>query len=238
MVMRKLVVLGMMLGVAGAATAGDGSSLFKSGQANPPPVVNSKGEEIASSSACNVANISFIAVQTPKTKQFQVHDIVTIVVNETSQTNAQGENKVSRAAAIQGEIKDWLQLNGNHLHLTPNMNVRAEDPKLSATLNQTIDNAGSAVRQDSFLTKIAAHVVDVKPNGNLLLEAKKFQKIDDEEISMTLTGEVRPADVAADDSVNSQNVAELTVTKMTKGVTRDGTKMGWMERLVNWLNPF
>ena len=236
--MRKLAAMTLILGVAAAATAGDGSSLFKSGQTTPPPVVNSKGEEIASSSACSVANLSFIAVQTPKTKQFQVHDIVTIVVNETSQTNATGENKVAKSAAIQGEIKDWLQLNGNHLHLTANQNVRSNDPKLNATLDQTVDNQGSAMRQDSFLTKIAAEVFDVKPNGVLVLEAKRFIKYDDEEISMQLTGNVRPADVAADDTVNSSNVSELTVTKTTKGVTRDGTKMGWVERLVNWLNPF
>jgi flagellar L-ring protein precursor FlgH len=236
--MRKFVALGLILGVAAVATAGDGSSLFKSGATNAPPVLNSKGEEVASTSACSVANLSFISVTTPKTKQFQVHDIVTIVVNETSQTNATGENKVNKSAAIQGEIKDWLQLNGNHLHMTANQNVRSNDPKLNATLDQTIDNQGSAVRQDSFLTSIAAEVIDVKPNGILVLEAKRFIKYDDEEITMLLTGNVRPADVAANDSVNSQNVSDLTVTKTTKGVTRDGTRMGWMERLVNWLNPF
>ena len=236
--MWKLMAAGVVLAVTAVAAADDGSSLFKSGKTNPAPVLNSKGEEIGSTSACSVANLSFIAVQTPKTKQFQVHDIVTIVVNETSQTNAQGENTISKASAIQGEIKDWLQLSGNHLHLSANQNVRADDPKLSANLTQNIDNKGTATRQDSFLTKIAAEVIDVKPNGVLVVEAKRFIKYDDEEITMLLTGNVRPADVAADDTVNSQNVSELTVTKTTKGVTRDGSKMGWMERLVNWINPF
>ncbi len=234
--MRKFAALGMILGVAAVALAGDGSSLFKSGATNAPPVLNSKGEEVASTSACNVANLSFIAVQTPKTKLFQVHDIVTIVVNETSQSNATGESTVAKSAAIKGEIKDWLQLTSGDL--LASKSIRANDPKLDASLSQNIDNKGTAVRQDSFLTKIAAEVIDVKPNGVLVLEAKRFIKYDDEEITMMLTGNVRPADVAADDSVNSQNVADLTVTKSTKGVTRDGSKLGWLAKIVTWLNPF
>ncbi len=97
---------------------------------------------------------------------------------------------------------------------------------------------GDVERKDSFLTKIAATIVDVKPNGNLVLEAKRYIQTDEEKISMTLTGTVRPADVAVDNSVSSSNVADLAVTKTTKGIARDGQKRGWLVRLFQAISPF
>jgi len=78
----------------------------------------------------------------------------------------------------------------------------------------------------------------VKPNGTLVIEARRFIQMDDEKITMTLTGMVRPDDISIINTVNSTSVADLVVTKKTEGVARNAAKQGWLIRLVQAINPF
>ena len=142
------------------------------------------------------------------------------------------------------ELKEWIQLqrmgrdDGRRLKLRPDAGIAATTPSIDVSAKGEFAGEGDVERKDSFLTKIAAKVVDVKPNGNLVLEAKRYIQTDDEKISMTLTGMVRPADVAVDNTVSSTNVADLAVTKTTSGIARDGQKRGWLVRLLHAISPF
>jgi flagellar L-ring protein precursor FlgH len=234
--MRQIMATVLLLLVAGTLTAGDGSSLLKSGKSTPPPVLNDRGVEITPTSQPTVANVSMIAVEKPKFKEFKIHDIVTIVVNESSQSNTNTEGKIDRKGTAAGQITDWVKFTGGHMGIANS--VAANPPSLAGTTTENVDNKGTATRSDSYQTKIAATIIDVKPNGTLVIQAQKSVKMDDEEISMTLTGIIRPGDIAADNTVVSSSVAELATCKTTKGIGRDGQKMGWLVKLLSFLNPF
>jgi len=238
--MRIVTAVVMLMFLAGTALAG--GSLLKDGKRAPEVVINEKGEEVTSRVTPTVSSTSLIAVKKPKTKKFEVHDIITIIVREESRSRNEADAEVDKEASLKIELAEWIRFKksrgGMMRKLAPDAGVAAGAPTIDLKVKGKFDNEADVARKDSFLTKIAAKVVDVKPNGNLVLEAKRFIQTDEEKISMTLTGTVRPADVAVDNSVSSTNVADLAVTKTTKGMARDGQKRGWLVRLFQAISPF
>ena len=219
--------------------AGDGSSLLKLGKTAPAPLVNEKGEEVpnpAAASPPTVATTSPIAVEKPKVRKFAVHDIVTVIVREESSSKAQATAKTEKSLEANADLKEWLKFHNGRI--IPDTGIAELNPKVDVSMDRAYEGKGNTERKDSFLTKIAAAVIDVKPNGNIVVEAKRFVKNDDEEITLTLTGTIRPQDVAIDNTVNSTSVADLVVSKSTKGIARDGQKRGWLARLLDLINPF
>ena len=238
--MRMATAMTVVLLLAGTALAG--GSLFKDGKTAPEVLVNEKGEEVTSRGTPTVSSTSLIAVKKPKTRKFEVHDIITIIVREESNSKSEADASTAKEASLNAELKEWIQFKtergGKSRKLIPDAGIAATTPTIDVSAKAEFEGEGDVARKDSFLTKIAATVVDVKPNGNLVLEAKRFIQTDDEKISMTLTGMVCPTDVGVDNTVSSTNVADLAVTKATSGIARDGQKRGWLVRLLHAISPF
>ena len=79
----------------------------------------------------------------------------------------------------------------------------------------------------------------MKPNGTLVLQARKTIKTDEEEQQFILSGLCRAEDVSTDNTISSMQIFDLELQKnhkgdMKKAVTRDG----WAEKLMDLINPF
>ena len=81
-------------------------------------------------------------------------------------------------------------------------------------------------------TRLEAEVIDVKPNGTLVLQARRHMQIDEETISVTLTGLCRVQDVDATNSMLSTDMHDLNLKKITTGQVRDTTKRGLLHQAV------
>ena len=90
----------------------------------------------------------------------------------------------------------------------------------------------------SIIMRVTAEVVDVKPNGTLVLQARQRIKTDDEEQTFTLTGTCRAEDITPDNTVLSTQLFDKDVTKIHTGAVRDTTKRGLLTKLLDVLNPF
>ncbi len=70
---------------------------------------------------------------------------------------------------------------------------------------------GASTRQGSLVARVTARVVGITPSGNLLLEGKRTVKVNEDIQQITITGEVRPRDVAPDNTVPSRYVANAKI---------------------------
>jgi flagellar L-ring protein precursor FlgH len=93
-------------------------------------------------------------------------------------------------------------------------------------------------RTDSLTARITAEVIDVKPNGTLVLQAKQRIKTDDEEQQFVFTGTGRVEDVGVDNTILSTQLYDKDVTKTHTGAVRDTTKRGLIPKLLDLINPF
>lgn len=78
--------------------------------------------------------------------------------------------------------------------------------------------------------KITARIVEILPNGNLALEARRSMRIDDELIETTLTGNVRPEEILPRDIVPSEKLGELTIERRHSKISRPATLLSQFER--------
>ena len=91
---------------------------------------------------------------------------------------------------------------------------------------------------ETIVAQIAVQIIDVLPNGNLVVQGKRETSFSGEKQTILLHGIVRAEDVNADNTVLSYNIADATIQIIGKGTVTDSTKKGWFTRLWDKINPF
>ena len=111
-------------------------------------------------------------------------------------------------------------------------------PEVAFEANKNVISRGRTDRRESLRILIAAKVVDVLPNGNLVIEASKNRQLNDEATTVTLSGEIRSADVLADYSVTSDRIYGIDLKYTGEGSVSGNVAWTWLTRLIDWLWPF
>ena len=78
----------------------------------------------------------------------------------------------------------------------------------------------------------------MKPNGTLVLQARKQIKTDDEEQFFILTGICRAEDVSADNTILSTQLSTSTSRRRTRATSATPPRRGWLPKLLDVINPF
>jgi flagellar L-ring protein FlgH len=183
-----------------------------------------------------LADASFFAVPPPEPRVIRKHDLVTVIVREQSEFRSQGSTELEKKAELKAAIDEFIRLNVGNLELEPA--IGAVKPKIDLSGESKFEGDGAINRRDSFTARVQAEVVDVKPNGNLVLQARTRLKTDDDEALFVLSGVIRAQDVSVDNTVLSTEVFDLELTKTHEGTVREATRRGWLPKLLDALNPF
>lgn len=214
--------------VFGAAQA---QSLFR---VEPPPPPAS--DEVYDPSA-PLYPLSLFAVQPPQPRSYKVHDLVTIIVDETSrqttEQNLKTDKKYDLDASV-GPMVDFAQLLEGRLE-TGNSSA---DPLIRAALKNKFDADGEFERTDRFNTRIQAEIIDVKPNGTLVVEARKYVAKGKETQEIVLSGVCRREDVSDGNTVLSSQLASLRLISRHEGRVPEGTDKGLIPRVLEAIFPF
>jgi flagellar L-ring protein precursor FlgH len=86
--------------------------------------------------------------------------------------------------------------------------------------------------------RITAEVIDIRPNGTLVLEGRRTIRANEEVWELSLGGVIRPEDVLPDNTVLSEDVADLRIIKREKGHVVDGYQRGWLLKWLDHYQPF
>lgn len=182
------------------------------------------------------ADVGYFSIAAPKPKTLEKHDLLTIVVREESTVKSDSKAEATKQAAIDAKLEQFPSIDLSEFVFKAGVGDVVPQLKLSG--NRNYSNDGSLDRKDSFIARIQAEVVDVKPNGTLVLQARKRITTDEEEQLFILSGICRVQDVTADNSVLSTQLYDLDVKKLTSGPVSDATKRGWIPKAMDWLNPW
>jgi flagellar L-ring protein precursor FlgH len=164
----------------------------------------------------------------------RVGDSVTITLNET--TNFQGQetrtlkkNTINQAnAAMSGNFAQGKQLSHSFSGaLTSNWN---SDRELNGTSNLQSNR--------NLIDNMAVQVVQVMPNGNLVVEGFRTRVVLGEQRTIRVSGIIRPENIGPNDAIQSQFVANFTIEYFGKGVETSYINHGWLGRVMNKLWPY
>lgn len=213
-----------------------GVSLMRVGAAMappPPPGADSAGG--ANSGQSHMAAVSLLAVAPPQPKTLKKHDLIQIIIRESTQASSIGNTDAKKDTSIDAHLD-------NYLKLTNQFQVKGVVPSqplgIVGAANTEFKGDATATREDTYVTRIGAEVMDVKPNGTLVIQAKKHIKLDEEEQDYILSGVCRVDDVAADNTILSTQLHDMDLTETTKGVVSDTNNRGFLTKLLATLNPF
>ncbi|HLH05015.1 MAG TPA: flagellar basal body L-ring protein FlgH [Bryobacteraceae bacterium] len=163
-------------------------------------------------------------------KARNVDDLVTIVVNEQASAVTTGETKTSRASSANAAITSAagaLSSAGRLANL------------LNANSNQSLTGDGTTSRTTTLTTTLSARVVDVLPNGYLVIAGSKTTMVNSENQVITLRGVIRPNDLSNANTVVSGNIAQMELKINGKGVVNDAIRRpNFLYRLLLGLLPF
>ena len=160
----------------------------------------------------------------------QVDDILTVVVAENASAVTSGTTKTSRQSTTNKSIASLAGFTGAAGRLANLANVSG---------NTQLAGQGTTSRVTTLTTTLTARVVQVLPNGCLLVEASKDTQINSEHQLITVRGVVRPADIDPTNSVQSNRLAQLEVHVNGKGVVGDAIRRPFfLYRLLLGLLPF
>ncbi|HVO99529.1 MAG TPA: flagellar basal body L-ring protein FlgH [Bryobacteraceae bacterium] len=158
----------------------------------------------------------------------EVNDLVTIVVNEAASAVVSGASNSSRKSSVNTSITGA---------------AGALSPRLTNLLGVTNDielaGTGTTSRNLTLSTTISARVIEVQPNGTLVIEGTRDIGVNSDKQTLTVRGLVRPADLTPTNTINSVQVANLQIKVNGKGVVGDAVRRPhFLYRLLLGLLPF
>ncbi|HVX86033.1 MAG TPA: flagellar basal body L-ring protein FlgH [Phycisphaerae bacterium] len=208
-------------------------SLFRQG-AETPPQVDAEGMPMGG------APVSFIAVEPAKPRKYQKNDIVTVVVREDASSTTTGDATSKKEQDFDTALQQFIQLalSQSGVPTVGTVGNPSNLPEVKFKYQNNRQNDASQARTDSASLRISGTIVDVKPNGTLVIEAIKNISMDQEVQHYTLTGVCRAEDIAADNTILSTQMANLTLERKTKGEVKDGTRRGWLNSIIDKFSPF
>ncbi len=157
------------------------------------------------------------------TKARNVGDILTIIISETATTSAtrSGSNSKSGSVNMQAGIGVFDFLNS----IFP--------ASISGSDNWKADGAASSTNRANG--RVSVTVVDVEPNGNMIVEGTQSIWQNKNEHKITLRGVVRRDDVTAANTVSSAQVADATIRFDGKGPLNAKQRQGILTQIFNIL---
>ncbi|MFC0677979.1 flagellar basal body L-ring protein FlgH [Lysobacter korlensis] len=151
-------------------------------------------------------------------RAYRVGDVITVFVLEVSRARSQ--------AGVDATSELGLDAN-----------LRSPTTRYDATLGVGGGHSGGAqtVRAGEVRAQISAQVVAVDRDGRMLIEGLQTLLINGERQQIRLRGLVRPEDIAADNSVLSQRVANADIELVGVGVVSESARQSLVYRALKWL---
>src|ERR1700675_1279386 len=158
-------------------------------------------------------------------KARRVGDVLTIRLTEATNASKSAVTKTTKATA---EDNTGPTLMGRTI-------TTAGVPIFTTTMNgaDRFDGEGSSTQGNSLAGSLTVTVMEVQSNGNLVIQGEKTLKLNQGDEFVRVSGVVRRADIATDNTVTSDKVADAHISYSGRGVIDSSNRMGWLARFFN-----
>jgi len=163
----------------------------------------------------------------------QVGDIVTVLVNMTDSANLKNVTSANRDSAESAGMPNFFGME----KLLPKTIV---DPSklLSISSGNNNNGTGQIQRNEAVTLRLAGVITQVLPNGNLVVAARQEFRVNSELRELQVSGVIRPQDIASDNTVQHDRMAEARISYGGRGQLMDVQKPRWGQQVMDVLLPF
>ena len=155
-----------------------------------------------------------------------IGDILTIKITEDSTVDNKAKRdlkkEISRSTTFNGDIGNFADLG---------------EFGLAAETTNELKSKADYKDKRSFEDRISVVVVDILPNRNLVVMGSRSRNIAGDIQTINVSGIVRPSDIAFDNTVKSEQVADFRIISKNSGISAPYTKPGWLARVLDAIWP-
>ncbi|MDR0882471.1 MAG: flagellar basal body L-ring protein FlgH [Candidatus Adiutrix sp.] len=199
----------------------------------PEPAVRSEGSLFSADSRLDM----FTDI-----KARRVGDIITINIVETSKANKTANTSLGRSNSVQTQtnaLMGWENTGNipgigsvvNSLNLNPQAGI-------DASYESSFSGRGTTNRNENMTAKMSARIIQVLPNGNLVVRGSQEILVNNEKQYITIQGVVRPTDIDSTNTVLSTYIADARIDYTGKGDISNKQREGWLSRFLDVVWPF
>lgn len=165
----------------------------------------------------------------------QVGDIVTVLVNITDAADLKNNTSAGRTSAATMGASNLFGLETFMPHI-----MSGSTPSSLVNTGSTNDNGGTAelARSETVTLSLAGVITQVLPNGNLVVAARQEVRVGSELRDLEVSGVIRPQDIASDNTVQHDRMAEARISYGGRGQLTDVQTAPWGQQIMNILLPF
>jgi len=162
----------------------------------------------------------------------RVGDLVTIVIDESQDVKSEESADLTKETTLDYKLTNF--------DIKPN--AFNPLPGLAATSQDDLKGTANYKKKGSFTARVTAVVVDVLPNGNLVVNGRREIRIDKETKLIEFSGIMRRYDIEADNSISSELVANARVSYVGNGPLTENTNRTGLGAILHsaiaWVWPF
>lgn len=159
-------------------------------------------------------------------------DLVTILISETSDVSEESTSDFKRASGL-GYSLNTLDIKPNAFNFLPS---------ISSSTTDDFKGEAKQEKKGTFTARLTAVVVDALPNGNLVIRGRREIRVDKQVKTIEFSGIVRRYDIRANNTVQSELVAEAKISYSGSGPATETVSRGGLGGLIHsalvWLWPF
>jgi flagellar L-ring protein precursor FlgH len=183
--------------------------------------------------------VSMFAIAPAESRIFHEHDLIQIIVRESTAGKATHETDTEKDVSFKGAVTQWPDFQLSNL-LTGMLAAGNTDglPQVDLKFTKEFEGEGEYKRRDDFTARLTSEVLQVLPNGNLILESRTRMKQDQEEFTLKVTGTCRPEDITPANTILSSQLHDLKVEKITNGMLKKANEKGLFTQFLDLLFAF
>jgi len=182
--------------------------------------------------------VSLFHVVAPAPRTWQMHDKIELIINESSLASSTQKASNNKKFEWASELSQFPSIAGLLAQLELRNGIGSPTPKIGIKNDDKFTADGKYERSDRFTARISGLVVDVKPNGHLVIEAKESIQNDGEIKTMVIAGVIDPKDITKANTVQSSQLANLVIKVENSGQVKDSTTKGLIPRIFETIFNF
>lgn len=166
----------------------------------------------------------------------QVGDLVTVLVEIADRAQLQNSTEREREGSDRLGIPSLLGLPSSFARILPN----GVDPsRLVETSGGSLSQGSGTLRRNEQVTlRVAATVTQTLPNGNLVVNGRQQVRVNHELRELQVTGIIRPQDIASDNTVRHDRLAEARIAYGGRGTLSDVQAPRYGQQVLDAILPF
>ena len=166
----------------------------------------------------------------------KVGDILTITVTIADEADISNTTVRTRASTEDADLTNILGFEGNLGRVLPQAITPASVLSVGSTSSST--GVGTAKRKETITFQIAALVMQVLPNGNLVIQGHQEVRVNYEVREMLVAGVIRPEDISATNTIAHTQIAEARISYGGRGQLSDVQQPRYGQQFLDVLLPF